>query len=127
MIVQIIGLPCTGKSTLINRYIHKRKNLNISYYDIANYEKISGMYTDIKQHLKSSNNAIVESATGLNIQTSKVLLYKKDISTIYKQYIKREGNLDEDYLSLLENQMFKPNYTVTNQQAMFAILDTLFY
>ena len=127
MIVQIIGLPCTGKSTLINKYISKRKNLNIHYYDVASYTRIKKMYTDIKQHLKSSNKAIVESATGLNIEPSKVLLYKKDINTIYKQYIQREGSLDEDYLSLLENQMFKPNYTVTNQQAMFAILDTLFY
>lgn len=127
MIVQVIGLPCTGKSTLINKYINKRKNLNIRYFDIANYSSVSKMYTDIKQYLKSSNNAIVESATGINIRASKVLLYKKDMKTIYKQYMDREGDLDEDYLSLLENQMFKPNYTVTDEQAMFAILDTLFY
>lgn len=126
MIVQIIGLPGTGKTTLIKDYL-KNTFLDIDYFDLANYtgkHKNYNCTTDIK---KSSKKTIVESALGLNIPCSKVLLYKQDTRTVYHRHLLREGYLDEDYLSLLETKMIKPDFTVTTQKAMFTVLDTLFY
>ena len=125
MIVQIIGLPCSGKTTLIKQYIESNKNIN--YIDIANYST-EGKYNHcIMEAKKSSTNTIVESACGLAIRNSIVVLYKQPINLIYSRHKIRGEILDEDYLSLLTTQMLKPNFTVNTQQGFNSTLDLLFY
>jgi len=125
MIVQIIGLPCTGKTTLINEYI--KHNTKVNYIDLAKYKgrfKIKDCISDVK---KSSGKILVESACGLAIQKSIVVLYKQPINLIYSRHELRGDHLDEDYLSLLSTQMKKPNFTVTSREAFNSTLDLLFY
>ena len=125
MIVQIIGLPCTGKTTLIKQYL--KTNQNISYIDLANFKEHTRYKDCIKQVQKSRTNVIVESACGLAIKQSIVILYRQPINTVYARHILRGETLDEDYLSLLTTQMVKPNYTVTSEQSFNSTLDLLFY
>lgn len=125
MIVQVIGLPCSGKTTLIKKYLQLNKN--IEYIDIANYSSNTKYNSCIKAIKKSSKNTILESACGLAIKQSIVILYKQPINLIYSRHHLRGEELDEDYLSLLTTQMQKPNFTVTTQEGFNSALDLLFY
>ena len=125
MVVQIIGLPCTGKTTLIKKYI--KRNPGIKYIDFANFNGRTKNKDCIFAVKESSKNIILESACGLDIKESIVVLYKQPMNLIYNRHKKRGDTLDEDYLSLLLTQMAKPKFTVTTQKAINSVLDSLFY
>ena len=125
MIVQVIGLPCSGKSTLIEQYLQYNKN--IDYIDLADFKGKAKYNNCIMQAKKSSRKTILESACGLPINNSIVVLYKQPINQIYSRHKYRGEKLDEDYLSLLTTQMLKANYTVTTKEAFNSTLDLLFY
>ena len=125
MIVQIIGLPCSGKTTLIKEYLKYNKNIN--YIDLATFKGKAKYNNCIMQAKKSSQKTILESACGLRIDNSIVVLYRQPINQIYSRHRNRGEVLDEDYLSLLTTQMLKANYTVNTQEAFNSTLDLLFY
>lgn len=122
-IIQIIGLPCSGKSTAIKSYIEKNKNIN--YIDIASYSGPNKFNTYKRNILKSSGNIIAESANGVAINSSYVI--KLDIArqVLYQRTLERDGILDESFISLLEKNMIASQYTVHNEKALHAILNAL--
>lgn len=124
MIVQVIGLPCTGKTTALKKWL-KQKKEKINYFDWADYENKAKFIQKINQH--NLNKVLVESACGLEIKNSIVILYKQPQSLIYKRHELRNEILDEDYLSLLESNSMIPNYTVNNEKSLFNMLNILFY
>ena len=122
--IQITGLPCSGKTTAIKYYL--KKNKNIEYIDIRSFEgpdKFNYYKTKI---LKSSADLIAESASGIAIPGTYVIRLETDRKELYKRSIERDGFLDESYLSLIETEMIKPQYTAKSVQGLYAILDTLF-
>lgn len=123
MNVQVIGLPCTGKTTAIKKWLQNKKN--IEYLDIADHSDSLSLIKRIKQ--SASRNILVESACGLDLKNSIVILYSQPKEEIYRRHELRKEKLDEDYLSLLESQAIPPNYTVKNPKALFSVLDLLFY
>ena len=125
MKVQIIGLPCSGKTTIINNYLSKRSNIN--YIDIRDYEgsRKNTLYKkDIK---KSSSPLIAESACGVSIHDTEVVRLDIPRKLLYERLMLRDKSLDEDYLSLLETQMVPAKYTVRTQDALTVLLDNIFY
>ena len=122
MKIQLIGLPCSGKSTAIKRYLSS--NAEVSYIDYASFSTENQCVKKVKS---TSGKVLVESACGLPLFKSIVVLYKQPISTIYSRHKKRGEELDEDYLSLLQTAMLKPHYTVTTNKALFSALNLLFY
>lgn len=123
MIIQIIGAPGTGKTYAIKRYLRKYKNIN--YLDIASYTSShKARYADIKNDIiKQKGNLIVESACGLNIKNSIIIKYKKNNKLLCKNLIKRDGKIDMDYISLLDQNSLKPNYTVHEIKTLHKLLD----
>ena len=123
MIVQVIGLPCSGKTTALKKWF--KKNIHIKYYDIADYDKPSKVKTKINKD--AHKNLLLESACGIHLNNSIVILYRQPMNKILERHKIRNEIIDEDYLSLLQSNMLIPNYTVTNEKSLYNILDVLFY
>jgi len=124
MIVQVIGLPCTGKTTSLKKWLDQKKE-KIAYYDWAHYQNKSKIIDKISQD--KIDKILIESACGVDIKNSTIILYSQPKSLIYKRHELRNETLDEDYLSLLESNFMAPNYTVNNEFSLFNILNILFY
>lgn len=122
--VQITGLPCSGKTTAIQQYI--RDNPSIEYIDIRSFTGKNRFNKYRKTVLTSNSNLIAESASGIEMPNTYVIRLDTDKDTIYKRTLDREGTLDEYYLSLIETEMIKPQYTATDVKGLYAILDILF-
>lgn len=116
-ILQIIGKPGVGKSTLI-RYI-KRENPLWDYFDIAAHNEESDTFlsaenTILKAIIRNGNDCIIESACGFNELTSKVirctLEHNKWVDRLKVRHPKVK-DLDEllDYYSMLESQSLVPD------------------
>lgn len=126
MVVQIIGLPCSGKSTAIKKYL--KTEPNIQYLDYANYSNPFRLLNKIRsiQSQKPNSKILIESACGIRYNSNKIILYRQPIQLIYQRHSQRKEKLDEDYLSLLQQEMIKSDLTVTSENALFATLDLLF-
>jgi len=122
-IIQVIGLPCAGKSTLIKQYI--KKNPDIKHIDIADFNGKTRQKEYKKKILNTSGNIIAESACGVSLKNSEVIQLKTDMKTIYKRTKERDKKLDEDYLSLLKTETIPSKYTVT-EHVFEELLNKLF-
>ena len=123
MIIQVIGLPCSGKTTALKKWF--KKNNNVKYYDVANFSKIKNVKTKLSK--TQNKNVLLESACGIRLNNTTVILYKQPMSKILERHKIRKETIDEDYLSLLQSNMMLPNYTVNNTESLYNILDVLFY
>ena len=124
MKIQIIGYPCSGKSTAIKEYI--KNNPSIKYIDIREFQR-KNQQSLYKQTIKKSRGPLIaESACGIPLKDSVVVRLDIDMEDIYSRFLERERGLDEDYLSLLETQMIPTHYTVKDPEVLKVLLDTLF-
>ena len=130
MKVQIIGLPCSGKTTSIKKYLQKNKD--ITYIDIREFSHLKKRkQKEYRSAItKASGKVIAESACGVSLRGTEVIRLETDMQTLYKRSKSRDSQreefFDEDYLSLLDNEMIPAKYTVTTQEAFENILDQLF-
>ena len=122
--IQVTGLPCSGKTTAIKSYIDRNKH--ITYLDVRHFQGPDKFKYYRKQILKSSTNLIAESASGIAIPGTYVIRLDIDKNELYRRSIIRDGYLDESYLSLIEQEMIKPQYTAKSIEGLHAIFDTLF-
>lgn len=111
MIIQLIGPPCSGKSTLLKSF--KKEYSNWKIFDIVDYKEepaTSNLLAE-NQILKNicnlylQNNFIIESACGFNNLNSIVIKLNPSQELIKQNFIKREGTYtdkDKKYLSYLE-------------------------
>ena len=122
MIVQVIGLPCSGKTTAIKEFLES--NGDIMHLDIRNSKSESQFRQLVKRH--QDKNLIVESATGFNLKGSRVVRMNVDYPLLYERSVKRDKTFDEDYLSLLETVMLRTKYTANNKQGLIVLLTKFF-
>jgi len=122
MVVQVIGLPCSGKTTAIKEFT---KRLPIRHIDIRNYDE-EGFINEIKLLLEKGQHVIAESATGYNIRNTKIIKLSVSSEQIYSRSLTRDQTFDEDYLSLLESVMIKTKYTASNKMGLVALLNNFF-
>ena len=125
MKVQIIGLPCSGKTTIIKKYISA--NPNISYIDIRNFDEPNKNSKYIRKIKKSGSLLIAESACGVSISGTEVVRLDIPKTELFSRMLKRDKKLDEDYLSLLETEMIPAKFTVRSENALIGLLDNIFY
>jgi len=134
MKVQVIGLPGSGKSYLLKKYLKERDLKSILYIDMASEEfntKETCYVKDIKLFKKkiqnTSRNVLAESACGVSLGETKVIKLIIDNVKRRKQFKKRENkDADIQYESLLETKMVPAAYTVKNEETLFNVLDALF-
>lgn len=123
MKIQIIGLPCSGKTTAIKEFLKEKED--ILYIDIKDYEgkKRQGLYRKAIQ--KASKPIIAESACGVNIRNTHIIRLEVPVHLVYTRSMNRDHIIDEDYMSLLEGQMLPAKYTVTTKEALIKLLNNL--
>ena len=122
MKIQIIGLPCSGKTTAIKKFL--KQNKNVSYLDIRDYNSNTKKFkTDI---IKKNGNLIAESACGVNIFDTEIVRLEIPIRTLNKRSLLRDKEFDDDYMSLLTTQMIPAKYTVRDEKALIELLRKLF-
>tara|TARA_Y100000310_G_C20512176_1_gene729426 strand:- start:298 stop:771 length:474 start_codon:yes stop_codon:yes gene_type:complete len=134
MKIQIIGLPGSGKTTLIKKYLERRKSnldkpdpLNIKYYSLG----ADGGQNKAEKIMRYAHRTIIlETACGVAYTNSEIIKLEIPTKRRREQYLRRE-NLKEftekmiQYESLLESQMLPAKYTVSTEEAFFNILDKL--
>lgn len=138
MIIQLIGLPGSGKTYLIKKYLEENREKEITYVDMANekfnqswvpakWNKTKAFLEDIKN---ASGNVIAESACGVHIGDSEVVrLNIADdlrVEQLENRIKKKLKDYDHDHFFRLKEAAIPASYTVTSEQALFDILDTLF-
>jgi len=122
-IIQIIGLPASGKTTAVNRYIQKHNN--IAYIDIRNFNGKNRIKNYTKAISQSKHSVLAESACGVKLRNSVIIHWDVPIHILYSRYLRREQVLDEDYLSLLKTEMLPAQYSVNDYNALEQLLNTL--
>jgi GTPase SAR1 family protein len=125
MKVQIIGLPCSGKTTIIKKYLSK--NLDIDYIDIRSFNEPNKNFKYVKKIRKSTSLLIAESACGVSIPGTEVVRLDIPKKELFTRMLDRDNQLDEDYLSLLETQMIPAKFTVRSESALIGLLNNIFY
>ena len=127
MIIQVIGLPCSGKSTLIKAYIKNRSDIiHLDINDFSIVDSTKSREAAYKKAIRrSSQDVLAESACGVYLRGSEVVRLETDLETVYNRTVERDGVLDEDYISLLKHQMQPAKYTVKDTSAFKKLIDKL--
>lgn len=127
MKVQVIGLPGAGKSTAIQEFLNEKNwYKSLRHLDIRHYKGLNR-----EQALRSAiNNSLIsviaESACGVSAKESIIIQINTPISDIYLRLLKRDGVADEDYLSLLQQEMMPPDYRLSSSEDLPGLLKILF-
>tara|TARA_Y100000034_G_scaffold114758_1_gene151209 strand:+ start:3898 stop:4287 length:390 start_codon:yes stop_codon:yes gene_type:complete len=122
-IIQIIGLPASGKTTAISHYTNQHQDIN--HIDIKTFNGKAKIKNYKRAINKLNTDIIAESACGVNIRGSVIIHWNTPRDILYSRSLKRDQVLDEDYLSLLETQMLPAQYSVSDHLALEQLLDTL--
>jgi len=120
MIIQIIGLPAIGKTTLIKKYL-KNNKLNVKYLDIRDFSFPKREKKLIDYVSDNSGKYIIESACGIEMHSSIVIMLDKKFYFHQKQLKQRGDNLSSIDLLALKDQMIPADYTLND----FNYLDDL--
>lgn len=125
MIVQVIGLPCSGKTTIINSVI--KKNPEIKYYDIRMLSEVTEIEL-LNNINKDSQNSLVilESALGFFNLKSFVIHYKANNSQYQKNLNFRQESISQIEKQRLLNEMIPANYTVYTDKDFSKIINILY-
>ena len=107
MIIQIVGLPCSGKSTAIKQLQKKYTFFYVDKFYLSNSITTEDIQNLIK--INGFQNTIIESACGYDIPNSKVILLKVSNQKLEKNKIKR-GYISND--QILSDEIIPANYTV---------------
>lgn len=112
MIVQLIGLPCSGKSTVI-------KSLNIPYVkldirDFQGFRRENKLIKHLYNIYDSKKLYIIESACGIDIANSTIIALEISKELLQQRIIKRGFKITENNKSLLLNNMIPYQYKVNS-------------
>lgn len=124
--VQVTGLPGAGKTTGIRKFISEHPEIELSYLDIRNFDRPKKHYKFRKQIIATPGNLIAESACGVTNTNTTIILLEPPIQQVYKQLLEREGNLDEDYLSLLAGLMTPAHHIIKKPEELPRLLKHIF-
>lgn len=112
MIIQIIGLPAIGKTTLIKKYL--KKNKNVEHVDIRDFTSPNREEKLLEYISRQDKKYIIESACGIQIDSSIVILLNKSKYYHQNQILQRGESYNQEELWRLEDQMIPADYTLCN-------------
>lgn len=124
MVVQVIGLPCSGKTTAIKSFLENNKD--IIHLDIRDYENERDFYSIVRQNVEANKKVIAESAAGINVRNTEVIRLQATKRQLMQRSLQRDNSFDEDYLSLLETVMLRTKYTANNRDGLIVLLNKMF-
>jgi len=124
MVVQVIGLPCSGKTTAIKSFLENNKD--IIHLDIRDYKNERDFYSIVRQSMETNKKVIAESAAGINVRNTEIIKLQATKKELMKRSLNRDNSFDEDYLSLLETVMLRTKYTANNKDGLIVLLNKMF-
>lgn len=126
MIIQLIGLPCSGKTHVINKI--KLSGLSINFFNLTAYtglDRESRMLKDVKLANKQTSLTIVESACGLENLNSIVVMLRVSNQQLKSNQIKRQYNLSSKTTYDIIGQMLPPTYTAYSTRSCRTLIETI--
>lgn len=126
MIIQVVGLPCSGKSYYIDNFLLKNPQYNLIKKDITNYSGKNREFLFYKDILKEKSlNQFVESACGLSTLKSIVVLVRASKENYRINTLERDTKYTKNDLEQIESQIIPATYTVYNQDSFEALIHSL--
>lgn len=112
MILQLIGLPCSGKTTVI-------KSLEVAYVkldirDFQGFRRENKLIKHLYNIYDSKKLYIIESACGINIANSTIIALGVSKGLLHKRMTKRGFKVNQNNTSLLLNNMIPYQYKVNS-------------
>lgn len=126
MIIQLIGLPCSGKTYVIEKI--KLSNPSIQIFDLTTYNGLSRetkIFKDAKTAHNSSSLIIVESACGLENLNSIVVMLRVSNAQLKSNQTKRQDSLSFNTMYSLIDQMLPPTYTAYDTHSCETLIKTI--
>lgn len=126
MIIQLIGLPCSGKTYVIEKI--KPFNPSIQIFDLSAYNGLNRetkIFKDAKIASSSSSLIIVESACGLENLNSIVVMLRVSNSQLKSNQTKRQDSLSFNTMYSLIDQMLPPTYTAYDTYSCETLIKTI--
>lgn len=115
MIIQILGLPCSGKSYVIKKIKKQYPNLPINYYDLASDSQLPSSYD-------SASINIIESAQGLDLLTDHSIKLKVS-NKVYKRNCKQRNYfLSPKKKSFIEYYTSLSHFDVFSQKELYKVI-----
>lgn len=118
--VQVIGLPGSGKTTVIKQFLavsHKVKYLDLCRY--VGFDKEKRLIQEIET---SKLDTVVESACGLPMLPSLTIRLETPIEEILGSLEDRDGMVDLDNLHRLQYEMISADVVVNSHRDLFTTL-----
>lgn len=125
MIIQIVGLPGTGKTYLIKSFLKKYKSKNIFYLDIINFKTAKSLIYKAKKLSQKNNIVILESACGISNLSSIVLLHRTSKRNYVSNCLKRQIDINSSELSLIKENIIPAHYTTYTSRSFEVLLSSL--
>jgi dephospho-CoA kinase len=124
-IIQVIGLPGSGKSEAVHEVINNPDVRLVQKIDIADFKGINREARYIQAIRDTPHTILAESACGVTIPGTTIVQLIVPLALVYERTLQRDGVLDEDYYSLLQTQMVPPDYIVYNDSVLSEFLLSL--
>lgn len=126
MFIQLIGLPCSGKTTLLNKI--KQLYPFITVLDINKFtglKREKALVNKAKLLSKTKAPIIIESACGFEDLESIVILLRVSNTQFKLNQKNRKEFLTKTDKYRIVDQMLPPNYTVYNSESCETLIKTI--
>lgn len=123
--VQVTGLPGSGKTTAIESFLGTTEEL-VRYLDLNMFSGPTKEEEFASALLSVKENTIGESACGVTIPMGFTVRLDIPLEEVYQNLLLRDKTVDPDYLSLIRQAMIHPDVVVSNQHDLVGLLHQLF-
>jgi cytidylate kinase len=123
MIIQVVGLPCSGKSTAIKNISNKFKIDHIDSQNLLPFHTLKDLKKEIKK--AKSSVLIIESACGYNLPESTVVLIKVSSKRLFLNKAARKYQTTVEDESQIFDNICPANYTTYSVKDLQKLLATL--
>jgi len=120
MLIQVVGLPCSGKSTALKNL---KRNFVFCHYD--KYNRTDSIFKEVLNSLKENQTSIIESACGYSIPESIVVLLKVPSEQLAKNRSQREYSSSVKDDEQISYKTIPADYTVYSTEDLEKLISIL--
>lgn len=123
--VQVTGLPGAGKTTGIETFLGVHPHSGVSFLDIRNFDPPDKEQKFWEAITTTPGPLIAESAIGVLQTDTWIVRLEPPIQQVYQQCLRRDGEVDEDYLSILTSIMIPAHHIIEEPGGLPRLLTKL--